>query len=550
MIQSRICIVIQSRLTSTRLPAKALLPLGGYPTVILCALRVANMGLPVIVATSNEQADDILEKILSENDISCSRGPLTNVLARFTNAVTEFDDNDWVVRLTADNVFPDGHFLNLLLNGIEDGKYDYIGASSPADGLPYGVSAEIFKVGVLREANKKASTDFDREHVTPYIKRNFRCKEFVLENAPINWKKLRCTLDTFDDYQLLLQLFKHVKEPLKISWAELVHQLELLVLQPKKEKDETQKIDLQKYRKFTLGTVQLGLSYGIANKNGLPSEIAAGNLLNKAIRAGVRTLDTARAYGLSEQRIGNALQTSKRDVKVVSKLHPLQYLPANSTEEQVRHAVRASVFETCYHLKSANIDTLLLHRWEHRYKWDGAAWDELTLLKSEGLIKNIGCSVTTPAEVIQILSEPEIVHVQCPVNLLDWRWRQSDFLEAIAKRQDVIFFARSVYLQGLLTMKANRWPSFPGIDVLKLNNTIDNWVTLFNRANRQDLCLAYVRGLSWISSLVLGMETEIQLQENLSLFDKPPLSQEQINHINQAMLPLPESFLNPAQWTL
>lgn len=75
-------------------------------------------------------------------------------------------------------------------------------------------------------------------------------------------------------------------------------------------------------------------------------------------------------------------------------------------------------------------------------------------------------------------------------------------------------------------------------------------MTRFERLNRKDLCLAYVRGLPWVNSLVLGMETEDQLQENLDLFNTMPLTLKQVEETNQILPQLPESFLNPAKWKL
>lgn len=551
MKQHKVCIVIQARISSSRLPAKALLPLGGVPSVILCALRVVSLGYPVVVATSTDETDDILEKLLNEHNIVCFRGALKDVLERFTDAVAEYDDNDWVVRLTADNIFPDGDFINLLLNKCND-DLDYMGTSDPENNLPYGLSAEIIKVHALRQANKIARSAFDREHVTPYIKRNFRCRQFSLENVPSNWKNLRCTLDTFADYSKLLKLFKEVEDPSKIPWGVLVQKLESVTDTSLVKISEIGHLPSANNSLFTLGTVQLGLDYGIFNHNGLPTDISVRNLINRAVSSGIRTFDTARVYGLSEQRIGNVIQKAdKENISIITKLHTLNYLPNQATEEQVRHAVRASVYESCYHLKLSNIDTILLHRWEHRYKWNGAVWDELLLLKKAGVVRKTGVSVTKPEEAVDALTEAEIEHIQCPVNILDWRWQQNDFLAAVHKRKDVVFFARSVYLQGLLIMRANEWPSFRDIDIdiLNLDRALDYLVKRFQRIDRKDLCLAYVRGLPWVSSLVLGMETETQLQDNLQLFAEEPLNTEQLQEVHQIIPPQSERLLDPAQWT-
>lgn len=303
--------------------------------------------------------------------------------------------------------------------------------------------------------------------------------------------------------------------------------------------------------KFTLGTAQLGLDYGLANQEGMLSNEHAYKLLEKALQAGIRHLDTARVYGLSEQRIGNILQVHRASPPtVISKLHPLQYLSKESSEGEIRQEVRKSIFESLDALKVTSIDILLLHRWQHRYQWSGAIWQEIIFLQQDGLIKKIGSSVSTPEEVKAALKEPMIKHIQCPVNILDYRWHEPELLTQLKQRNDVDIFARSVYLQGLLLMPAAKWPQFAGVDILALNHILDQLVLKFKRENRQDLCISYVRGLPWVASLVLGVEAEGQLIENLGLFEKEPLSLEQIEEIQQIIPHLSDNFLNPALWAV
>ncbi len=218
-------VFIQSRLTSSRLPAKALLPLAGFPTVVLSALRARNKGLNVRVLTSSDSSDNAIEDALKKYDIPCFRGSLDDVLLRFAEAAKDLDDHDLIIRLTADNVFPDGDFLNLLVNEFKQQDIDYLGTNSPEDGLPYGLSAEIFKVACLRRAQQHATDSFDREHVTPYIKRNFSCQNFIYREGMSDWPELRCTLDVLSDYILLLEVFREVLTPIEIHWQDLVKQL-------------------------------------------------------------------------------------------------------------------------------------------------------------------------------------------------------------------------------------------------------------------------------------------------------------------------------------
>ena len=112
MISKKSIVIIQARMSSHRLPGKALLPIENIPIIILVAKRAANTGRPVIVATSNKASDDILVKSLIKNNISFYRGSSENVLSRFAKIVKNFDNEQLIFRLTADNVFPDGKLLD------------------------------------------------------------------------------------------------------------------------------------------------------------------------------------------------------------------------------------------------------------------------------------------------------------------------------------------------------------------------------------------------------------------------------------------------------
>src|ERR1039458_4264562 len=116
---------------------------------------------------------------------------------------------------------------------------------------------------------------------------------------------------------------------------------------------------------FTLGTAQLGLpNYGRANTTGRPERGAAIALVREAVERGIDCIDTARGYQFAEAVVGEALKPFGDRVEVVTKLDPLEELPANAPPAQVRQAVDASVFRSCRELGRAALPMLLLHRWQ------------------------------------------------------------------------------------------------------------------------------------------------------------------------------------------
>ena len=165
-------IIIQARTDSNRLPAKALLPVAGTPSAILAAKRAGNRGRPVMLATSDRPTDDLLATLANQAGINVFRGSANDVLGRFVASCQDLQGDDVVVRLTADNLLPDGMLIEELLASFELNGNPYINAKIAWGDSPYGLGAEVMNVCTLRRAALTASTEYEREHVTPEIKKH------------------------------------------------------------------------------------------------------------------------------------------------------------------------------------------------------------------------------------------------------------------------------------------------------------------------------------------------------------------------------------------
>jgi aryl-alcohol dehydrogenase-like predicted oxidoreductase len=298
---------------------------------------------------------------------------------------------------------------------------------------------------------------------------------------------------------------------------------------------------------LVLGSVQLGLSYGAANRTGKPSRGTALRLVRRALDAGVRSIDTARAYGDSEERLGEAL-SGRKTVRTITKLSPLTGLAENASRGETRAAVDVSIAQSLAALKRTRIDCLLLHRAQHMVSHDGAIWERLIELLEDGTVLALGVSVQTPDEALAALGCADVRHIQLPFNLMDWRWRDAGVITKIMARAQVTVHARSVFLQGLLANDARVWPHIDGVDARGLTQRVGELAEQYGRESAADLCVAYARGQCWIDGVVVGMETENQLEENLRLFVRPPLSAQDCAAIEQQMPRVPEALLNPACW--
>lgn len=547
--KSNALVVVQARMSSSRLPGKSLLPIGGHAVAVLCAKRAANRGHRVVVAIPDDASDDVLARALYVAGIALVRGPRDDVLARFMEATRHLSKGALVVRLTADNVFPDGDYLEELVTERSRREAGYFVPRFPLDGLPYGVGGEVFTVDLLREAAENAIESYDREHVTPWIAR----AAGAAVGDPLLWlgrdmAHLRCTIDNIDDYTRVADVFADVHDPIAVSWRELCERLQALPCAPPR-RVPWKFLDGEVHSTMTIGAAQLGMKYGAANRTGLPADSVAEAILKRGVTAGVTAVDCARGYELAEQRVGRLLERGYAGgFKVITKLDPLSNLRPDESDESVRNAVDASVLRSCVELRQKKLDVLLLHRWEHRHIFRGAIWRRLLELRDQGLVSRLGASVYTPEAAKEALQDSCVRHLQLPFNILDWRWKRSGFWHAAKDRTDVAIHARSALLQGILAAPSKYWPRIPGFDTNATIRKLDELVHRLKRESRTDLCLAFVRAQERITSVVVGMETLDQLDENLRLFALPALSSDEYADAETYIAPVSERLLDPSQW--
>lgn len=295
-----------------------------------------------------------------------------------------------------------------------------------------------------------------------------------------------------------------------------------------------------------MGTVQLGLAYGRANVTGMPDESTAIALVRRAHAAGIRLYDTAAAYGLSEERLGLALMGSEGIV--ITKSPPLSEYDDTAAPAEIRTIIQQSIERSLTRLRCRTLPYVLMHRAEHMRRWDGVVWETLLALVKAGLIERVGVSVSTPDEAHAVLARQELAAIQLPLHALDRRWRDTGVEQTLRERPDILVLARSTLLQGVLALPASDWPSLEPAKASAMGDLLDGWVRQWGRASRADLCLAYVRALPWVHSLVIGMETEKQLDENIALFMRPPLDDNACAQLERECPVLPERFLNPSLW--
>jgi spore coat polysaccharide biosynthesis protein SpsF len=210
---SEAVIILQARMASTRLPGKALAPIGARTLIGHCLARLRIGGAaPVLLATTTNQEDDVLVAAAAKYGVAAFRGPVDDVLSRYVLAARSVDAR-FVVRATGDNPAVDIGGPNRVLAALRSTNADHV----IEHGLPYGGAVEGVTVDALVRASELASDTADREHVTPWIRRDRSRFRAVQISAPAGLRRpdVRVTVDTEDD----LLFMQHVASGLN-GWSE------------------------------------------------------------------------------------------------------------------------------------------------------------------------------------------------------------------------------------------------------------------------------------------------------------------------------------------
>lgn len=205
---TRVGVLSQARMTSTRLPGKVLMQAAGKPFLQHHVERLRSSGLELIVATTTNDTDTPIVERCARWGVPTYRGPEDDVLARFAGAAREFE-LDAVVRVTSDCPLIDGavvrHGVDQYLRAESDATYV---SNTLTRTFPRGFDFEAFSAAALFEADQRATSARHREHVTPYLYEN-PGNTGTLINVPWHEDKsaYRLTLDTAEDRRLLTALF-------------------------------------------------------------------------------------------------------------------------------------------------------------------------------------------------------------------------------------------------------------------------------------------------------------------------------------------------------
>ena len=289
---------------------------------------------------------------------------------------------------------------------------------------------------------------------------------------------------------------------------------------------------------LALGTAAFGMHYGIANPTERPTAKAVEIMFDQAWKGGITTFDTAPAYGDAEDRLGGWIRRRGMTPHVATKLPALADLPDADVAEAVDNAIRES--------------TRCLDQPPATYFAHGAAdylrpaiRGRLHDAAARGAIGAAGVSVYTEAEVSAVIAAGPPDAIQLPLNVFDQRMVSGGALAACASA-GITVFARSIFLQGVLLMPADRLP--PAFDAMRGPLFDFERICTETNTTRASAALRYVRDLPGVGSTIVGAYALEQLKALIAAANEPELTTEQRIAITLIAKRAPERLLDPRTW--
>lgn len=293
---------------------------------------------------------------------------------------------------------------------------------------------------------------------------------------------------------------------------------------------------------FTLGTVQLGIDYGMVGSTKKPTQDAAFAVLDAAAKLGVNTWDTANNYGDSERVIGNWVAANRGPKpNIITKIGPLDH----SSRDALRDDILRQTEKCCADLQVDQLDMLMLHDFADYDKNRDVCTKVFGDLKSQGVIRTSAISAYSEHDY-QVMADSEFDAMQIPLNVFDWGKIESGEMEAL-KQAGKCVFTRSVYLQGLVFMNPENLPE----KMAFCKPTLDKYQALCKEfeVSPAVLALSYVLSVPAVTSVVLGCQTPEQVASNCDMIgSRIELTAEHMDALRKAFADTPRRVLDPRIW--
>jgi len=285
--------------------------------------------------------------------------------------------------------------------------------------------------------------------------------------------------------------------------------------------------------KLSLGTVQFGLDYGIANIEGKLNQDEVNEIIKFVLDNDINCFDTAKTYGDSEKVLGNSFKLLKANPYIVSKLK----------SDVFNKFLEDSIKDSLRNLQTKSLWGLLLHDGELLDSWNNSFSRRINSLKDEKKIKYFGVSIYTTQEFNLAVENSDIDIIQIPFNIFDQRAIIENWFTK-AKEKDKLLFIRSVYLQGLLLMDIDKVPYILE-EAKPYLYKAEQLAKEFN-IEKNEFMLSFVNSLAKDSIVLFGCDNINQAKENIEIFNN--LKSIETKTVIDAFKDIDERIYNPVKW--
>ncbi|MEY3200845.1 MAG: hypothetical protein RIR70_395, partial [Pseudomonadota bacterium] len=213
--------IVQARMGSTRLPNKVMMPIGGVPMIdrLLSRLSRAREIDQIVIATSDAERNVPLAEHVRKLGYLCVMGSENDVLDRYVMAA-RVAGADIVIRITGDCPLIDPELVDKAIRAFRQAGVDYLSNTDPAT-FPDGLDTEVFTRAALETAWQETREPFDREHVTPYLRRHPQFRREALCHTE-DHSSLRWTVDEAADAEVIRNVFAHFSDQPNFGWLDVL----------------------------------------------------------------------------------------------------------------------------------------------------------------------------------------------------------------------------------------------------------------------------------------------------------------------------------------
>jgi len=297
---------------------------------------------------------------------------------------------------------------------------------------------------------------------------------------------------------------------------------------------------------ISFGTVSLGVDYGIDTPDGFgpPSATESETLLRKAAdEHGINLFDTAPAYGIAEQLLGNALGGCRDCIFATKIAIPRGTDAAPCSSARLRKEIFASLDQSLRNLRRDVLDIVQVHNATIDVIANGEIVALLAEARAQGKLRFIGASVYTETEALAVIEAGGVDSLQVPFSILDQRMAALVFLAA--QRTGIAVMNRSSLLKGALSAKAPWLPA--GLEALQKGSTkvMEQMAGSWERL--PEIALRYCLSMPQISTVLAGVRTVGELEQAVAAERNGPLSGAMMA-IAPGMSLSDERLLNPVHW--